>query len=245
MNNNYIIVVGDVENNCTPSVFIPIVRAARNSGSLAAVMLFGNWSSPALACWQAPQTKQTLDSLGVIWSPVSTLRPGKNAADIALTYEVTLRTQTSKINQVWIVSSDSDFTPLVERLSQKQIRVVVFGSRTTPLRLRKACSSFIPLDDIRNGTRTITATTGTLPQVVTFLPDNQGWYRGFVKTILGTYGFIQVNSEQELFFCGSTLDTPLTMQHLRNGDQVQFKLGRNHKGLIAIHVRKMFAMRTA
>jgi len=245
MNNKIIGVFVDAENTLNPSVIVPIIRTARNAGSLGAVVLFGNWNSSALACWNAPHIRQVLDGIGAVWSPLPKLRPGKNAADIALTYEVTLMTQHGAINQVWIVSGDSDFTPLVERLRQKQVHVVVFGSKTTPRSLRHACSTFVLLDDIRNGTRTVTETTGNSPQSLTFRPDNHGWLQGFVKSLKATFGFIQVNPQQALFFCGSTLDAPLTMQHLRNGDPVEFKLGRNHKGLVAIHVRRVFALRTA
>jgi uncharacterized LabA/DUF88 family protein len=245
MSNKHIVLLTDAENTRNPSVIIPIARTARSAGSLDAVVLFGNQNSPTLACWNTPQIKQALNSLGAVWSPLPKLRPGKNAADIALTYEAAVMTHDGKINEVWIVSSDSDFTPLVERLGQKDVRVVVFGSKTTPQSLRKACSSFVLLDDVQNGTRTASANSSTYRQSLTFHPDKHGWFHGFVFSLQGTYGFIQVGPKQKIFFCGSDIDAPLMIQDLRTGDPVVFKLGNNHKGLIAIHVRRLFALRTS
>ena len=245
MTNKIIGIFVDAENVLNPTVITPIIRTAKSSGSIGAVVLFGNWNSPALASWSTPQIKQTLGDLGAVWSPLPKLRPGKNAADIALTHEATLMAIGGAINQVWIVSSDSDFTPLAERLQQKQIHVVVFGSKSTPQSLRKACSTFILLDDIHNGTQTITSGTGTLQQLPALSPDKHGWFHGFVKFVKGSFGFIQVNPQQTIFFCANTVDAPMAIQDLRNGDQVEFKLGRNHKGCMAVHVRKTFALRTA
>jgi|ERR1017187_58397 uncharacterized LabA/DUF88 family protein/cold shock CspA family protein len=245
MDKNNIGIFVDAENILNPSLIAPIVRTARNSGSIGAVVLFGNWNSPALAYWNTPEIKQTLGSLGAVWSPLPKLRPGKNAADIALTYEATLMVQGGTVNQVWIVSGDSDFTPLVERLQQKQIRVVVFGLKNTPQSLRNACSSFVSLDEIQNGTQTVTTNTGVSDQSTTLCADKQGWFHGFVKIVGTRFGFIQASPKQTLFFCANTVDAPMAIQDLRNGDPVEFKLGRNHKGCMTVHVRKTFALRTA
>lgn len=245
MHNKYIGIFLDAENGLEPTVITPIIRTARSSGSIVAFALFGNWNSPALASWNTPQIKQTLGSLGAVWSPIPKLRPGKNAADIALTYEATLLAAGGTINQVWIVSSDSDFTPLAERLQQKKIHVVVFGSRGTPQSLKKACSTFVLLDDLQIGNQTTISSTGASVNPPSLRPDDHGWFRGFVKFVKGSFGFIQVNSQQTIFFCANTVDAPMAIQDLRNGDQVEFKLGRNHKGCMAVHVRKTFALRIA
>lgn len=245
MYKNAIGIFVDAENILNPSVIAPIVRTATNSGSVGAVVLFGNWDSPSLASWNKPEIRNELGKLGAIWSTLPKLRPGKNAADIALTYEATMMAQNGTVNQVWIVSGDSDFTPLVQRLQQKQIRVVVFGLRNTPQSLRNACSSFVSLDDFQNGTQTVTTSTGTSEQSPTMCADKHGWFHGFVKFVGCRFGFIQVSPKHTLFFCANTVDAPMAIQDLRNGDPVEFKLGRNHKGCMAVHVRKTFALRIA
>jgi hypothetical protein len=37
----------------------------------------------------------------------------------------------------------------------------------------------------------------------------------------------------------------MTIRDLRSGDPVEFRLGRNHLGLVATHVRKTLALRPA
>jgi cold shock CspA family protein len=245
MYKNAIGIFVDAENTRNPSLIAPIVRTAINSGSVGAVVLFGNWDSPALASWNKPEIKQEFDKFGAVWSTVPKLRPGKNAADIALTYEVTIMVQNGTVNQVWIVSGDSDFTPLVERLQQKQIRVVVFGLRNTPQSLRNACSSFVSLDDVQNGTQTVTISPGASAQSPKLCADSQGWFHGFVKSVGNRFGFIQVSPQEKLFFCADTVDAPMAIHDLRSGDPVEFKIGSNYKGFIAVHVRKTFALRAA
>jgi cold shock CspA family protein len=237
MSNNIIGIFVDAENVLHPAVITPIVKLAKNEGSVGALVLFGNWNSPYLAPWNTGESKHRLGSLGAVWSQLPILRPGKNASDIALTHEATLMATKGVINRVWIVSSDSDFTPLAERLEEKQIHVVVFGSKRSPCCLRNACSTFVLLDDIQNGTQTITEN-----QPPDFCPDSHGWFHGFVNSLKGDYGFIQVKPHQSLYFCASEVDSPMTIQGLRYGDQVEFKLGRNPKGCVAVHVRKIFAL---
>lgn len=240
MTNKNIGIFVDAENTLNPSVINPIIRAAKGSGSIGALVLFGNWNSPSVAPWTTPEMKETLGNFGAVLSPLPKLRPGKNAADIALTYEATSMTQGGAINEVWIVSSDSDFTPLVQRLSEKQIHVVVFGSKSTPQSLRVACSSFILLSDIQNGTRMLKP---DYLEPLDLRPDNLGWFHGFIASLRSTYGFIRVGLPVELFFCGTKVDAPATVQSFHVGDPVEFKIGRNHKGWMAVHVRKVFALR--
>jgi hypothetical protein len=244
MNTKIIGIFTDADNT-NPSVIDPIIRAAKNSGSIGAFVLFGNRNSPSLSPWNAPQVRKTLESLGAVWSPLPPLRPGKNAADIALTYEAALMTSNGTINQVWIISGDSDFTPLVERLSAKQIHVVVFGPKNTPPSLRKACSCFVLLTDVQNGTRTSVADSGETQPPLSLRPDTDGWYHGFIRSLNGTFGFIHVDSPLPLFFCGSKVDAPFTIRDFEVGGPVRFKIGRNHIGWMAIHVQKVFALQAA
>jgi cold shock CspA family protein len=59
------------------------------------------------------------------------------------------------------------------------------------------------------------------------------------------FGFIQVNPAEELFFHANNVDHPMKIWDLHPGDPVEFKLGQNHRGIIAVHVRKTFALSAA
>jgi cold shock CspA family protein len=89
----------------------------------------------------------------------------------------------------------------------------------------------------------VTATAREIAE--TLVADSRGWFHGFVKSAGAKFGFIRVSPVDELFFGAHEVDQPLTIRDLRPGDPVEFRLGRNGKGLVACHVRKTLAFRPA
>lgn len=260
MENKSIGILVDAENVTDPSIIIPIVRSAHLAGHLAGLVLFGNWDSPALAGWKRPEITSQLEKWGAAWSEVPKTRPGKNASDIALTFEAAVMARERHVTEIWLVSGDSDFTPMVARLRSDGVSVVVFGPRTTTEGLRVACSSFVLLEDVRNGVQTAATTgpsagsatfaakrvTATARQIAeTLVADNRGWFHGFVQTVGERFGFIRVSPIDTLFFGAHHVDHPMTIRDLRSGDPVEFRLSRNRQGLVACHVRKTPAFRPA
>jgi hypothetical protein len=250
----------DAENVTNSSLIIPIVHSAHRSGHLSGLLLFGNWQSPALAEWKRAEITSQLEKWGAVWSQVPKTRPGKNASDIALTFEAAVMARERHVTEIWLVSGDSDFTPMINRLRAEGISVVVFGPRTATSGLRACCSSFVLLDDLDNGTHTVGTAgppaqcrafsakrvTATAREIVeTLVADSRGWFHGFVKSAGAKFGFIRVSPVDELFFGAHEVDQPLTIHDLRPGDPVEFRIGRNRKGLVACHVRKTLAFRPA
>ncbi len=80
-------------------------------------------------------------------------KSGKNSSDIRLVIEAIDLLYSSPIDTFVIVSSDSDFVPLVSKLRSSGKSVIVAGrlEATSPT-LRKSCDEYIPLDgaDKRN-----------------------------------------------------------------------------------------------
>jgi len=263
MNIKYIGILVDAENVSNPHLIGPIVRSAQNSGRLCAFLLFGNWDSPTLESWKSEEFKSQLERWGAVWSPVPKTRPGKNAADIALTFEAAMLARDRQVNEIWLVSGDSDFTPMIERLQANRIPVVVFGPRTSTQGLRAVCRSFVLLDDLENCIGVRAATTCVQPSAIppsfpahrihataqeligSLRPDQRGWFHGFVRGLGNKFGFIRVSPSDELFFHANNIDHPMSISDLDPGDPVEFKLGRNHRGIIAVHVRKTFGLRAS
>jgi hypothetical protein len=248
----------DSENVTNPSLIIPIVRLAQCSGHLSGLVLFGNWNSPALAGWKRSEITSQLEKWGAVWSHVPATRPGKNASDIALTFEAAVMARERHVTEIWLVSGDSDFTPMMARLRADGISVVVFGPKTSTAGLRAACNSFFLLDDLQNGVHTAATTgqtsaspafaakrvTATARQIAdTLVADNRGWFHGFVQSAGEKFGFISVSPLDRLFFGAHHVDHPMTIRDLRSGDAVEFRLSRNREGLVACHVRKTLAYR--
>jgi cold shock CspA family protein len=247
----------DAENTTNSSLIIPIVDLAHSAGHLSGLVFFGNWDSPALARWKLPEITSQLTKWGAVWSQVPKSRPGKNASDIALTYEAAVMARERNVTEIWLVSGDSDFTPMINRLQADGISVVVFGPRTATQGLRAACNSFVLLDDLQNGLQTAIAgnsvTSGTFTAkrinatardiADTLVADNRGWFHGFVQSVGEKFGFIRINTVHKLFFGAHHVDHPMTIHDLRSGDAVEFRLSRNREGLIACHIRKTLAFR--
>jgi NYN domain len=68
----------------------------------------------------------------------------KNATDIALVVDAMLL-YSQGMRKFFLVSSDSDYTPLVEVLRSKGCFMMVLGMSATPLALRKASTVFVEL----------------------------------------------------------------------------------------------------
>lgn len=103
---------------------------------------YGNWTKPTLSGWQkvlheyAIQPMQTFD-----------LTKGKNATDMALLIDAMDILYTKNVRTFCLVSSDSDFTPLIQRLRADGKEVFGFGERKTPEPFQNSCTRFLYLDE--------------------------------------------------------------------------------------------------
>ncbi|MFK5922587.1 MAG: NYN domain-containing protein [Verrucomicrobiota bacterium] len=103
---------------------------------------YGNWKKPALSGWE-----QVLHEYAI--KPIQTfdIVKGKNASDMALLIDAMDTLYTKEVEIFCLVSSDSDFTPLVLRLRAEGKQVIGFGKQSTPAPFVNACSKFLFLDE--------------------------------------------------------------------------------------------------
>jgi hypothetical protein len=81
---------------------------------------------------------------------------GKNATDIAMVIEAMRIMYTNKdITGMCLVSSDSDFTPLISILKEHSIMVYGFGKETAPLAFKRACDIFFDVEQLSNPEKSI------------------------------------------------------------------------------------------
>lgn len=103
---------------------------------------YGNWTKRALSGWievlhgYAIQPMQSFD-----------LVKGKNATDMSLLIDAMDILYTKNIQTFCLVSSDSDFTPLIQRLRADGKKVIGFGDQKTPEPFIQSCTHFLYLDD--------------------------------------------------------------------------------------------------
>lgn len=74
---------------------------------------------------------------------------GKNASDMCMTVDAMDLLYTEQVDCFALVTSDSDFTPLVHKLLSKGKIVIGFGENNPPQPFVKACSMFIHTDGFR------------------------------------------------------------------------------------------------
>lgn len=105
---------------------------------------YGNWKSPHLNGWAAQ-----LHDFAIQPIQQFDYTKGKNATDAAMIIDAMDLLYTKQLDGVGIVSSDSDFTPLVMRLKANGLKVFGFGEQKTPKPFVNACSKFLYLEHLR------------------------------------------------------------------------------------------------
>ena len=119
-----------------------ILSELANHGVVNIRRAYGNWTKTGLAGWikvlheNSIQPMQSFD-----------LVKGKNATDMALLIDAMDLLYTKKLHTFCLVSSDSDFTPLIQRLRADGKEVFGFGEQKTPEPFINACTRFIYLED--------------------------------------------------------------------------------------------------
>lgn len=110
---------------------------------------YGNWTKRALSGWievlhsNAIQPMQSFD-----------LVKGKNATDMSLLIDAMDILYTKQdIKTFCLVSSDSDFTPLIQRLRADGKKVIGFGDQNTPEPFIASCTNFLYLDDKKEASK--------------------------------------------------------------------------------------------
>lgn len=106
---------------------------------------YGNWRSAHLNAWAA-----LLHDFAIQPMQQFDYTKGKNATDAAMIIDAMDLLYTKQLDGFGIVSSDSDFTPLVMRLRANGLKVYGFGEQKTPKPFVNACNKFLYLETLRH-----------------------------------------------------------------------------------------------
>lgn len=99
---------------------------------------YGNWKNPQLHGWE-----EKLHPFAIIPVQQFAYTTGKNATDAAMIIDAMDLLYSHQIDAFALMTSDSDFTPLVMRILANGLKVYGFGEKKTPTPFIKACSQFI------------------------------------------------------------------------------------------------------
>ncbi len=130
-------------DNAQPSLIPPILDALSGYGRCVIQRVYGDWTASNMTGW--PKIEQ---SYAIQLVQQSRYVAGKNATDFAITIAAMDILHSGKVNAFCIVSSDSDFTPLVVRLKDEGVTVIGVGKAHTHPSFVNACHLFISTDSL-------------------------------------------------------------------------------------------------
>ncbi|MNF65386.1 NYN domain protein [compost metagenome] len=103
----------------------------------------GNWNSPQLAGWV-----EKIHPFAIRPMQQFAFTKGKNATDSAMIIDAMDLLYSKNVDAFALMTSDSDFTPLVLRLLESGFPVYGFGETKTPKPFVDACSQFIYTENL-------------------------------------------------------------------------------------------------
>jgi hypothetical protein len=133
-------------DNAQPAVIESLLAEIAKFGVASVKRIYGDWTSPSHGQW-----KKAL--LGHSISPVQQFAytRGKNSTDSSLIIDAMDLMYTRRFDGFCLVSSDSDFTRLAQRLREEGLLVLGFGEKKTPESFVAACDKFVYTEVLRPG----------------------------------------------------------------------------------------------
>ena len=120
-----------------------ILKEITALGEPALRRVYGDWSSGRLSNWS-----EAVKTLGLVAHQETANTKGKNASDIGLVIDAMDILHTGRFDGFVLVSSDSDFTALANRVREQGMDVIGIGEAKAPESLRNVCNRFILIENI-------------------------------------------------------------------------------------------------
>jgi hypothetical protein len=120
-----------------------ILKEIASLGEPALRRVYGDWSSGRLDRWS-----KEVRGLGLVAHQETANTVGKNASDIGLVIDAMDILHTGRFDGFVLVSSDSDFTALANRIREQGLDVIGIGEAKAPESLRNVCNRFILIENI-------------------------------------------------------------------------------------------------
>lgn len=131
-------------DNAQPAVIEGLLAEVAKYGVASVKRIYGDFTSSRMTQWKAALLKHSI-------APVQQFAytSGKNATDSSMIIDAMDLLYTHRFDGFCLVSSDSDFTRLAQRLREEGLVVYGFGERKTPDAFVQACDKFIYNDVLR------------------------------------------------------------------------------------------------
>lgn len=124
-------------DNASPDHLDEVLLVLGELGTINIRRAYGNWSKASLKGWSNLTGTQSI-------IPVQQFDvvKGKSATDMRMTIDAMDLLFRGNVEGFGIMSSDSDFLPLAQRIREEGLPVYGFGTTKTPISFRQACTRF-------------------------------------------------------------------------------------------------------
>jgi uncharacterized protein (TIGR00288 family) len=127
-------------DNASPDHFDEVLLVLGELGSINIRRAYGNWAKASLKGWG-----QLTGIHSIVPMQQFDVAKGKSATDMRMTIDAMDLLYRGHVDGFGIMSSDSDFLPLAQRIREEGLPVYGFGTAKTPLSFRQACTRFFDI----------------------------------------------------------------------------------------------------
>ena len=131
-------------DNAQPAGTDGLLAEVAKYGTAHVKRAYGDWTGPNLRGWKDQLLAQSIQPIQQF-----AYTRGKNATDAAMVIDAMDLLYSGRFNGFCIVSSDSDFTRLAQRLRESGLTVYGFGEHKTPKSFVAACDKFIYVENLQ------------------------------------------------------------------------------------------------
>ena len=131
-------------DNASAAIVEGLFEEIAKYGVASVKRIYGDWTGPQLGGWKKVLLEHSIQPMQQF-----AYTTGKNATDSSLIIDAMDLLYTRRFDGFCLVSSDSDFTRLAQRLREGGLYVIGIGERKTPRAFVTACDRFVHTDILR------------------------------------------------------------------------------------------------
>ncbi|MEZ5570848.1 MAG: NYN domain-containing protein [Halioglobus sp.] len=134
-------------DNVSHTAIEGVLQELAKHGTVNVRHAHGDWNNPSLSGWAEKLHPHAIRPMQQF-----AYTKGKNATDSAMIIDAMDLLYSNNVDAFALMTSDSDFTPLVLRILESGCPVYGFGAKKTPLAFVDACSPFIYIENLVDST---------------------------------------------------------------------------------------------
>ena len=124
-------------DNASPEHLDEVLLVLGELGTINIRRAYGNWEKASLKGWSALSSQHS-----IVQMQQRDVVKGKSATDMRMTIDAMDLLYRGHVDGFGIMSSDSDFLPLAQRIREDGLEVYGFGTAKTPVSFQQACTRF-------------------------------------------------------------------------------------------------------